>query len=414
MGNSRDYNLSHPYYETLKTSLDLYSETPFDLSEEVMPAFASQINPHKVFHLMKYTGGIGDLSSIDSSTAALEDWREKGRLLDLKKYKDSTHSNFTAAGGKDGDAFDGKKVNSGPSNVSVGEAFDGKKVNSGPSNVSVSPQVHLFLEAKSLEFEMTNQFGKPIAALLDKLINSTVGKVANDGLAIIAGAGAVAAQTDNANVDSIMGKIQDLAPDVADSQKFMLKFKNIPAWTGTDNLSLPGSLTFKFGFGQAGLFDAAEEVVRPILSLAMYFAPIDAENGTVSGILPTESFVKIKGAIAVADGATQAISNVMSGNGILNAVSAVYLAIDGNLASTYKDSRGVMVARYGNIIIPPFVVSKVRWKFDMSEVDENGYPYKGEITLSGIESFQMATQDLVAHSVSKQFMPHSAGKGSDK
>ena len=116
----------------------------------------------------------------------------------------------------------------------------------------------------------------------------------------------------------------------------------------------------------------------------------------------------------MAEGASSAISNVMSGNGILNAVSSVYRAIDGSLATTYSDSRGVMVARYGNLIIPPFVVGKVKWKFDMSQVDENGYPYKGEITLSGIESFQMVTQDLVAHSVSKQFMPHGSKQGSDK
>lgn len=399
---SRDYNLDHPYHETLKYAMDLYSTQEFNLSEEVMPSFASKINPHKVFHLMKFSGGLGDLSSIDSEEATNEDWRDKGKLLDLKKYTDSTHKSFTAP---EGDGSD----------------FDAKKVNSGPSNVAVSPQVHLFLESKSLEFEMTNQFGKPIAALLDKLINSTVGKVANDGLAVIAGAQALASQTDSKAVDSFARSIQDLAPDVANSQKFMLKFKNIPAWTGTENLSVPGSLTFKFSFGQAGLFDAAEEVVRPILALAMYFAPIDGLNedkkadGTVNGILPTEAYVKIQGAIAVAEGATSAVSTLMEGNGILDAVSSVYKAIDGSLAKTYSESsRGVMVARYGNLIIPPFVVGKVKWKFDMSQVDENGYPYKGEITLSGIESFQMVTQDLVAHSVSKQFMPHGTAQGSNK
>ena len=399
---SRDYNLDHPYHETLKHAMDLYSTEEFNLSEEVMPSFASKINPHKVFHLMKFSGGLGDLSSIDSEEATKEDWRDKGKLLDLKKYTDSKHNTFTKKEGDDG------------------SEFNAAKINSGPSNVAVSPQVHLFLEAKSLEFEMTNKFDTPIAKLLDKLINSTVGKVANDGLAVIAGAQALAAQTDSAAVDSFAQKINDIAPDVANSQKFMLKFKNIPAWTGTENLSVPGSLTFKFGFGQAGLFDAAEEVVRPILALAMYFAPIDNRlkdgtfDGTIDGILPTEAYVKIRGAIAVAEGATSAVSTLMEGNGILNAVSSVYKAIDGSLAETYSESRGVMVARYGNLIIPPFVVGKVKWKFDMSQVDENGYPYKGEITLSGIESFQMVTQALVAHSVSKQFMPHSIAQGSNK
>ena len=323
---SRDYNLDHPYHETLKHAMDLYSTEEFNLSEEVMPSFASKINPHKVFHLMKFSGGLGDLSSIDSEEATKEDWRDKGQLLDLKKYTDSKHNTFTEKEGDDG------------------SEFNAAKINSGPSNVAVSPQVHLFLEAKSLEFEMTNTFDKPIAKLLDKLVNSTVGKVANDGLAVIAGAQALAA-TDSKAGDALKSIQQSLDP-VANSQKFMLKFKNIPAWIGTENLSVPGSLTFKFSFGQAGLFDAAEEVVRPILALAMYFAPIDNRlkdgtfDGTIDGILPTEAYVKIRGAIAVAEGATSAVSTLMEGNGILNAVSSVYKAIDGSLAETYSESRG--------------------------------------------------------------------------
>ena len=378
-GTSRDYRVMHPYFESLKKSTDYYNGENFDLSNDVVPNFSAEINPHKVFHLMRYRGGIDGLANMDAPGTSSEDWREYGRQLSLEKYKDYTHTSFTQ---KD-------------------------EIKKQPVNENVL----LFPDSKSLEFELKNNYGRPISALLDKTINSTIGKVANDGLAVIAMAGTMGGSDvpgAGGAMDSLTAKIHNIAPDVAASQQFMLKYKNIPAWTGTDNLTIPSQLTFKFTFGQAGLFDAAEEVVRPIMSLAMYFAP--SENGaTVDGILPTEQYVKIAGAMAVGRSVSSAVREMAQGNGILSGVKAVYNTLNSEVAKIYNgNARGIMIARYGNILIPPFVVNSVKVKFDMAEVDENGYPYRGEITLSGIESFQMATQRLLKNMVSKQFAPKTS------
>jgi len=378
-GTSRDYNLSHPYAETLKTAIDYYGDTSIDISQDVIPSFTSDINPHKVFHLMRYRGDVDALSSLDASGMAVEDWRNYGSQISLDKYTNFKHNSFLSS------------------------------TDAGKINPVVSEHVLLFSDSKSIEFEMKNTFGRPIAALLDKLVNSTVGRVANDGLALIAAGTSIAQSSAGTAVGDAIGSLVSAAPAIAGNQQFMLKYKNIPAWTGTENLSIPGSLTFKFAFGQAGLFDAAEEVVRPILSLAMYFAPSENDS-MVSGILPTESYVKIMGAYAVASTASTAMAKMINptggATGIIEGIQGVYSALNSSVSDIYnKNARGIMIARYGNILIPPFVVASVKWKFDMSQVDENGYPYKGELTLGGIESFQMATQRLIQSTVSKQFAP---------
>ena len=378
-GSVRDYKLMHPLQDALQTASDYYGGESFNLTNDVIPPFAADINPHKVFHLMKFKGGIDGIESMDAPGVSDEDWRALGKEISLEKYKDYSHTSFTQS--------------------------DSVK------KQEVDKNVLLFPDSKALEFELKNTYGKPIAALLDKTVNSTIGRVANDGLAIIAMAGvmdggaASGVPIAGGAVDDLASKVNRIAPQAAASQQFMLKYKNIPAWTGTENLCIPSQLTFKFAFGQAGLFDAAEEVVRPIMSLVMYFAPIE-DGATVNGVLPTEQYVKIAGAMAVGSSVAAAARELVQGNGILNGVKAIYNTLNKKVSEIYDgNSRGIMIARYGNLIIPPFIVGSVRWKFDMTEVDENGYPYRGEITLSGIESFQMATQRLVKHMVSKQFAP---------
>ena len=376
---NHDYSLMHPYFKSLQKATDYYNPgATEDLAVDVMPEFSASINPHKVFHLMCFRGGIGGINSMDADGVSKEDWRDLGEQVCLEKYRDSTHSGFSES-------------------TSV-------------QYQKVSDQVLLFNESKSLEFELKNQYGKPIAALLDKLVNSTIGRVANDGLALIAAGGAIAQQEGpGSQVGDVLNKLAGpgAAKQVAGSQQYMMKYKNIPAWVGTDNLAIPSTLTFKFAFGQAGLFDAAEEVVRPILALALYFAPSERSGGMVQGVLPTESYVKVLGAYAVSQSAVSAAKSLMSGDNILNSVNAVYSTLNKNVSKIYDGAgaRGIMIARYGNLIIPPFVVSSVKWKFDMSQVDENGYPYRGELTLGGIESFQMATRELIKNTVSKQFAP---------
>jgi hypothetical protein len=55
--------------------------------------------------------------------------------------------------------------------------------------------------------------------------------------------------------------------------RFMSKYKYAPAWSGTTPIQLPSSLTFDFRFGQAGIFSAEHEVMRPIIALILPFVP---------------------------------------------------------------------------------------------------------------------------------------------
>jgi len=62
--------------------------------------------------------------------------------------------------------------------------------------------------------------------------------------------------------------------NVAFGGKFVSRFKEAPTWLSTLPLEFANSLKFNFSFGQAGLFNAHEEVVKPITQLACLFLPV--------------------------------------------------------------------------------------------------------------------------------------------
>ena len=63
----------------------------------------------------------------------------------------------------------------------------------------------------------------------------------------------------------------------------------------------------------------------------------------------------------------------------------IYEAIDhagGEVAQAYKGCR-IQIGRY---VTPSFLVKDVSWDFDFTNIDQNGFPTKGSVTLGGLES----------------------------
>lgn len=182
-------------------------------------------------------------------------------------------------------------------------------------------------------------------------------------------------------------------------------------WNGTDSLKVPSSITFNFNFGQAGLFDAKEEVVKPIIALMYHFAPKSQGGNMIRGPVPTGAYTLSKYAAYAKGKINELVGKVVDGkslfpknpfvgeDGTVSFQSAASGALD--VASNFKTAivnsydrvaktvlsdknNKMIVYKMGNIVIGPCYVGGVDAKFDFSSVDENGYPTSGSATMSGI------------------------------
>lgn len=71
--------------------------------------------------------------------------------------------------------------------------------------------------------------------------------------------------------------------------------------------------------------------------------------------------------------------------GLSGLQNKIYEAIDhagGEVAQAYKGCR-IQIGRY---VTPSFLVKDVSWDFDFTNIDQNGFPTKGSVTLGGLES----------------------------
>lgn len=71
--------------------------------------------------------------------------------------------------------------------------------------------------------------------------------------------------------------------------------------------------------------------------------------------------------------------------GLSDLQNKIYEAIDhagGEVAQAYKGCR-IQIGRY---VTPSFLVKDVSWDFDFTNIDQNGFPTKGSVTLGGLES----------------------------
>lgn len=259
-----------------------------------------------------------------------------------------------------------------------------------PAGIKVSPLVFLFPAEKVFTFGYSHEYG-----------NAWQGLSSSGPYSKIVGA-AEALRT----ISALAGK------EVTEvGGKFVPKYINAPTYTSSKPLKLSSSIKFEFKFGQAGIFSAEEEVVRPILALASLFAPFTESSNSnyVNGPAPTKptflaNFLS-RGGMAIKDLLDASNNGEIDPNTpsdgesktLIQRVTEMENQIINTQVQSIKDtlgknSRGLYI-RMGRLSWGPAVVGSIDWNFDFEQVDEYGFPYQGDITFGGLESPVLPTPE---------------------
>lgn len=208
---------------------------------------------------------------------------------------------------------------------------------------------------------------------------------------------------------------------------FIPVYKEAPAFTGSSTLSVPSSIRFNFQFGQAGLFSGEEEVYKPILALAMLFAPSVSSGGGSLSDLPASTLEQQMadiGKIMIEEGGNliggiKSIGSAMKADitgknsdsegeednnsykdnivgtntarALTNLQEQIYQSISTGIQRNLSKTKTLCI-RLGRITLPPMIVHSVAWSFDATQVDEYGYPFQGSIEFGGLETAKLATK----------------------
>lgn len=177
---------------------------------------------------------------------------------------------------------------------------------------------------------------------------------------------------------------------------------------------LDGEYTFKFAYGKFGLFNAFEEVVKPILALTLFFgveAIVEDKNGNslswdghllnsaasnISNPAPTHAqFLaeKVLGAVGTLknyhwdDLADGGLANAMAR---ANSLIQSALAAGAHNVSTSNAYRNCYMS-WGRFMFGPFTFGKTSYSFDQRNMDSNGWPTVGSFTIGDIKSMRRST-----------------------
>ena len=262
------------------------------------------------------------------------------------------------------------------------------------ASIKVSNNVFLWPSEKTFNFNYTNEYGSAWEKLSSSGLLSKVSQAAElaRSVAVLAGS----------DVSEVGGK-------------FVSKYTKAPNWKETSPISLSNTIKFEFSFGQAGIFSAEQEVVKPILALASMFAPIPrGQDGYLVGPMPTPpaylaNYFKqfVGGAGGLISDVGKSISASFEGDDNIiretaNSVISTLTAVESGLLKIQENaivntlngsldednaiaSRAICI-RYGRMAVGPMTVKDVAWSFDFTHVDEYGFPYKGTLQFSGLEN----------------------------
>ena len=184
-----------------------------------------------------------------------------------------------------------------------------------------------------------------------------------------------------------------------------------PEWSGRSfsdlsELSLNGEYTFKFAYGKFGMFNAFEEVVKPILALTLFFG-VEAHSKDWNGHLLNSAAANINNPgpthaqylASVIKGAVGDISNaasVFSGGSAAQTLAEANSLIQSALArGAHETATGNLYRNcylsWGRFMFGPFQYDKIEYMFDQKNMDSNGWPTMGQFTISGIKSMRRST-----------------------
>lgn len=212
------------------------------------------------------------------------------------------------------------------------------------------------------------------------------------------------------------------------------RYSKAPMWTGSSPLQGPSSLKFTFEMGQGGVFSGLKEVVLPIISIAVKCAPYLKGNyvcgigatkpqytatliGLVAKYKGTITDTLKTGAIGIASGLASSLASAASSdkegaltalessanaaaNSLTDLADTFYSLINQTIKAHAGDAKHIDVSIGSHFTLPSMIVKNVSWDFDFKEVDEYGWPYKGSITLGGLESIEVVRQGLISGMVS--------------
>lgn len=213
---------------------------------------------------------------------------------------------------------------------------------------------------------------------------------------------------------------------------FLSKYQELPVLEKVETLKLPSSLKFNFQFGQAGLFSAEEEVVKPILAIAKAYMPMrDPDNQSiVFGNAPSNEWAisttvkKLSEKKGELIGSGLDVINPINyltsdknftgelAENLTNLQTTLWNALNSAAESIYtgaeKTARNncngyqtgtapyrCIKFRMGRLVLPCLLVKNVNAEFDFSVVDEYGFPFKGSVTLDGLETPVTADESML-------------------
>ena len=175
-------------------------------------------------------------------------------------------------------------------------------------------------------------------------------------------------------------------------------------------MGLNGEYTFKFAYGKFGLFNAFEEVVKPILALTLFFGVEAATTAkdksnwdghllsaaaNINNPMPTHAqFLaeRVLGAV----GTLKNFNFNSEGASLASAMKEANYLIQSAMAagarniSTSKIYRNCYMS-WGRFMFGPFNYGKVTYSFDQKNMDSNGWPTLGQFTISDIKSMRRST-----------------------
>lgn len=172
-------------------------------------------------------------------------------------------------------------------------------------------------------------------------------------------------------------------------------------------LGVEGEYTFKFAYGKFGLFNAFEEVVKPILALTLFFGVdaiaedwnghlLNSAAACINNPAPTHAqFLAEKVLGAVGTLKNYHWDDLMDG-GLANALKEANSLIQSALAagahnvSTSNGYRNCYMS-WGRLMFGPFNYGKISYMFDQKNMDSNGWPTVGSFTISDIKSMRRST-----------------------
>jgi hypothetical protein len=225
------------------------------------------------------------------------------------------------------------------------------------------------------------------------------------------------------SLNTIKGEFIDKANG---TPQLISAYQEVPAYKDTSVLGVPNSLTFSFSFGQYGNFSGARDVVLPILSIAKLFTPTRDTNSSTTTDYPLPTAASMVGSVL---GAAQGINipaldevnnpppseetdpsteanevkeaaelnrSIDIENAVFHRVSKIVEVYDKTVVPGFYSGKSSLCRfEIGSISSPVFSLGSVEFNFNFADMDDDGFPMSGTLTLGGLETLSMATQDII-------------------